>query len=95
MGPGPILLIWEEVPEVTKMFWLEGLSQDAFEKVLAAHGTYVNADDETEATQFVQEYLFDKENGKPKFIPIDDSSESDKPIELERACTVVICGFMM
>jgi len=95
MGPGPILLIWEEIPESTKMFWLEGLTQEQYDKICAAHGTYINSN-ENDATMWLnEEFLFNKE-GKLKLSTIFQSTMEDtKPMELDRPCTVVVSGFYM
>lgn len=98
MGPGPILLIWEEVPDATKLFLLDDLTQEQFDQVVAAHGTFVNLDNETEATVFVSDLLFDSESGEFRYPPIMDTSkgvDTGKPLKLDRPVTIVLSGFML
>lgn len=96
MGPGPVLLIWEEVPESMKMFWLDKLTQAEFEHIVAAHGTFINSDDENEHTRWVMDFLYDKESGDLKHSTLfQDELSKTKPVEIERECTIVIAGFLM
>jgi hypothetical protein len=98
MGPGAILLIWEEVPDSTKMFLFENLTQEQYDKICSAHGTFINLDNEGDGVRFVNEYIFDAENGKYRFEPILDAQNNitnGKPLYMDRPVTVVWCGFML
>lgn len=76
-----LLLIWENVPENTKAFVLEGREADL---ACLSAGVYINSDDtEGHAIEELNELL----EGRP-------SLDVDKPIK-GPFDEVVICGFIM
>lgn len=75
-----VLLIWEEVPEKISAYVLEG--EDA-EIALAAHGKYINSDDD-ETVEKLGEIL-------AKYEPV----KSDEPFSVENVDKIVFSGMMM
>ena len=66
-----VLIIWEEIPEETKLFVLE-LEGKELEKALKAHGQLVNCSNtETDGADFLSEFLEDE-------IPVLSSSKIGK-----------------
>lgn len=55
-----VLIIWEEIPEETKLFVLE-LEGKELEKTLKAHGQLVGCTDtKSDGAEFLSEFLVDK-----------------------------------
>lgn len=98
MSTPAILLIWEEIPESTKVFLLADLDQEDFDKVCAAHGAYANSGDEDDSKKawWLSSFLYDEKARKLRFDTLYDSDQKGKaPLEIEGEYTVVMSGVMM
>lgn len=51
-----VFLVWEVVPEATQ-FYFESVSHDDFEKMMRAHGTFLNTKEANRDTEWLQQYL--------------------------------------
>ena len=82
-----IILIWEMIPEQTRIYQLIVNTEDA-KKIKAAHLDYVNAVDETGAADWLCKYLEGKEHLEEK---------DDEPwiVGSQSEITVVQSGFIM
>jgi hypothetical protein len=94
MEPCSVLLVWEEVPERTLMFKLDGLSASDHARVQKAHGTFINSN-ENDYTNWLQEYLWDSEKSKYRFDPVFDSQAESEPFVVDGTHVVVVAGFVM
>lgn len=56
-----VLVIYELIPEDTKMYVVEAEGEE-LEKIKAAHGVYVNIDEDDEPASWLNEYL----DGRPE-----------------------------
>ena len=93
MGPGSILLIWEEVGESIAVFWLSDLTQDQHDFICAAHDTYLNTESETHNTRFVEDLILDKDGcWRVEPLYVTETSGTIRPPWLPRVCHVVITG---
>jgi hypothetical protein len=80
-----VLLVWEEIPESTKFFMLDG---ELAELALKAHHCFINMvdGDPNEYADQLNCKLVELE-----IEPIDISS----PIDIKEPCTVCLAGFLM
>ena len=76
-----VVIVYEMVPEETRVFKLT-VSPEDFEKIVACHERYTNADGVEEL--FLDDYLTDK---KP--VP------SKEPLDIRDADTLVVSGFIL
>lgn len=51
------LLIWEEIPEKTRFFVLENLTQTDYEALSSAHGKVINCDEENDGMKYLSSSL--------------------------------------
>ena len=99
----PILLIWEAVPESTKMFWFDDLDLETWNMFIKAHNTHIGmhvndiADEEADkAADSVNRFLWDDEKKGYRFDPIYDSDgPAEPPSEIPCGCVIVVSGFIM
>lgn len=86
-----VLLIWEEVPESTKVYFLTDLTDEEFEKVKKCHGKFCNCSGVPE-TLWLNQYLEDKSSlvdtavEPPGTAPILDS---------RHGMLIVVSGFVL
>lgn len=90
-----ILVIWEEIPERTRLFLVE-LDKDDATRVKRCHGTFINSND-TEDTHWLDEYLFNSDTREWRYPDLNDVvDEADpglfKPLVVEGPLTVVVTG---
>ena len=93
----PVLLVWQEIPDETKLYLFTDLTEGAFNSMLKAHGTYINSDNETEWTNWLSMFLYDEENQWYRFEPI-MSDGTTEPVEVEslpEGCVIVMSGCML
>jgi len=93
-----ILVIWEEVPERTRIFWLGGLNDKDYDVCLAAHGKTDGIDGEGDEPQALYNLLFDTA-GKPrsnhKLVYDTNSNKVSFPFYFSEPATVIVSGQMM
>lgn len=89
-----VLIIWEEIPEESKLFLVE-LDGEELEKAFKAHGQLVNCTQtKSDGAEFLSEFLVDK-------TPIMDSAKIQEkklaPINVKElgAEFIVWSGFML
>lgn len=92
----PVLLVWQEIPESIKLYLFTDLSEREFNSILKAHGTYINSVDETEYTNWLNNFMYDDESGRMRFEPILDDNSADPKVlgELPEGCVIVLSGFL-
>lgn len=56
-----IILIYEEIPEGTRVYDLNKLTREEYDKVTKCNGRYINDDEMTPEMEWLAEYLVGKE----------------------------------
>lgn len=86
------LIVWQNIPESTKLVLVQGLTEKDLETVRNAAGKYVNSGDENDAVFEVQD-LVDENDGRQDITELDP----DSPVELKgiQIDVMVVCGFLL
>jgi len=91
-----IYLIWELVPDETKIYYLTNLSDEEFERIKKCHGYFVNLPDTPSkvlnALNWLNEYLTSMEHSV--MFSTGAVYGSASPIEIKDA-TLVMCGWIL
>ncbi len=85
-----IIVVWEEIPEATRIYSLI-VGAETAEKIKAAHGSFINSGDtiDEKAAEWLNEYLAGQ-------IPsIDTRKEHSRIIEVSEPSTIVLSGFIL
>lgn len=97
-----VLLVWEEIPEATKLYLIpEEEAKPYFKYLLEAHDKYINSDDMNEGMQFLNSALAsnheDVEKGYEKFATIWAKYRYDekRPLRDTHITAVFVSGFML
>jgi len=77
-------IVWELVPEETKYFLLENLSDEEMEQIKSAHNVFVNQTGPHDAAKHLHERLLREQ-------PLD----SGEPFELPEGVCVVVSGLFL
>jgi len=88
-----VLLVWEEIPETTKLFMLE-LTDNDYEKILLCHGLFINSSDMSEEQEEAMRWLNEDLiiNNKPFY---DDTVEISSSNTFIGEFTVIVAGFVL
>ncbi len=91
----PILLIWEEIPENTKLYLLTDLTEEQYAFIIKSNGGIINVADTDDAREVaineLAEFLQDK---KPWYDFQEDGSDR-LPGAIDKSVQIVIAGFAM
>jgi hypothetical protein len=86
-----VILVWEEVPEVTTVFLFSNVPPEKVGMFEKAHGTYLNSEIEDpialKAITELNDYLENLENR--------DQYKVDEPLYVDRESLIVVCGIIV
>lgn len=96
----PVLLIWETIPESTEIYYFDRPTNEEFEHMLGANGSYINCD-ANEHTEWLSEFVCDKKSSG-ELVPIAVSGSDESTCQsgfpafvIDKPCCVVISGFVL
>jgi len=89
-----VLLVWEEIPETTKLFMLD-LNNEEYKKILLCHNKFINSSYMNEKEEKAMEWLNENVmvNNKPFYIS--DGEEEVEPNTFIGEFTVIMSGFVL
>jgi hypothetical protein len=87
-----VLLIWEEVPEETKLYYFDGLTDEEYNKLCMCQNHFINmknvgeTDDEAAALNWLNSWLENKQN----YL-----LSKNVPFKCNVTTTVIFAGFLL